>query len=180
MNKYIAALSVDKVQTFLTEVIHSHTQEKEAEEATLKSIINSSDQIAKNFFDDIYERFSEAKANTLMKCSGVFIFSSDLPEKELEEVLNDLFVKYYKESQGQKILRWVYFLSEGLDEITAIQTAKKELKKVQGLNRIIEKNQELLFRFDKGIEAKSGNYTEERIKKEFPAFAKDVNALGIE
>lgn len=180
MNKYIAALSVDKVQTFLTEVIHSHTQEKEAEEATLKSIINSSDQIAKNFFDDIYERFSEAKANTLMKCSGVFIFSSDLPEKELEEVLNDLFVKYYKESQGQKILRWVYFLSEGLDEITAIQTAKKELKKVQGLNRIIEKNQELLFRFDKGIEAKSGNYTEERIKKEFPAFAKDVNALRIE
>ena len=46
MNKYIAALSVDKVQTFLTEVIHSHTQEKESEEATLKSIINSSDQIS--------------------------------------------------------------------------------------------------------------------------------------
>ena len=60
MNKYIAALSVDKVQTFLTEVIHSHTQEKESEEATLKSIINSSDQIAGKFFAVLDERFPQA------------------------------------------------------------------------------------------------------------------------
>lgn len=181
MNKYIAALSVDKVQTFLTEVIHSHTQAKESEEATLKSIINSSDQIAGKFFEDIYERFPEANANTLMKCSGVFIFSSDQTEETLEKALNDLFVKYYRESQGQKILRWVYFPSEGLDEISAIQKAKKQLKQVQSMNRIIEKNQELLFGFDDGIEAESGNYTEERkrIKKEFPAFTRDVNALRI-
>lgn len=180
MNKYIAALSVDKVQTFLTEVIHSHTQEKESEEATLKSIINASDQIVGKFFKDIYVRFPEAKANTLMKCSGVFIFSSDQTMETLEKALNDLFVKYYRESQGQKILRWVYFPSEGLDEISAIQKAKKELKQAQSLNRIIEKNQELLFRFEDGIKAEVGNYTEERIKKEFPAFARDVNALGIE
>lgn len=180
MNKYIAALSVDKVQTFLTEVIHSHTQEKESEEATLKSIINASDQIVGKFFKDIYVRFPEAKANTLMKCSGVFIFSSDQTMETLEKALNDLFVKYYRESQGEKILRWVYFPSEGLDEISAIQKAKKELKQVQSLNRIIEKNQELLFRFEDGIKAEVGNYTEERIKKEFPAFARDVNALRIE
>lgn len=180
MNKYIAALSVDKVQTFLTEVIHSHTQEKESEEATLKSIINSSDQIAGKFFEDIYVRFPEAKANTLMKCSGVFIFSCDQTKETLEKALNDLFVKYYRESQGEKILRWVYFPSEGLDEISAIQKAKKELKQAQSLNRIIEKNQELLFRFEDGIKAEVGNYTEERIKKEFPAFARDVNALRIE
>ena len=180
MNKYIAALSVDKVQTFLTEVIHSHTQEKESEEATLKSIINSSDQIAGKFFEDIYERFPEAKANTMMKCSGVFIFSSDQTEEALEKVLNDLFVKYYRESQGQKILRWVYFLSEGLDEISAIQKAKKQLKQVQTLKHIIEKNQELLFRFDDGIKAEVSNYTEERIKKEFPVFVRDVNTLRIE
>lgn len=180
MNKYIAALSVDKVQTFLTEVIHSHTQEKESEEATLKSIINASDQIVGKFFKDIYVRFPEAKANTLMKCSGVFIFSSDQTMETLEKALNDLFVKYYRESQGQKILRWVYFPSEGLDEISAIQKAKKELKQAQSLNRIIEKNQELLFRFEDGIKAEVGNYTEERIKKEFPAFARDVNALRIE
>ena len=180
MNKYIAALSVDKVQTFLTEVIHSHTQEKESEEATLKSIINSSDQIAGKFFEDIYERFPEAKANTLMKCSGVFIFSSGQTEEALEEALNDLFVKYYRESQGQKILRWVYFPSEGLDEISAIQKAKKQLKQAQTLNHIIEKNQELLFRFDDGIKAEVSNYTEERIKKEFPVFVRDVNTLRIE
>ena len=180
MNKYIAALSVDKVQTFLTEVIHSHTQEKESEEATLQKIINSSDQIAKHFFEDIEKRFPEAAANTLMKCSGVFIFSSNWMAEQLEEALNGLFVKYYRESQGQKILRWVYFPSQGLDEISAIQKAKKELKQVQCLNRIIEKNQELLFRFDGGEKRDYGNYTEKRIQEEFPAFVRDINALRIE
>ena len=32
MNEQIVALSVDKIQTFLTEVIHSHVQEKQTEE----------------------------------------------------------------------------------------------------------------------------------------------------
>lgn len=180
MNKYVAALSVDKVQTFLTEVIHSHTQEKESEEATLQKIINSSDQIAKHFFEEIEQRFAEAATNTLMKCSGVFIFSSDRPAEKLEETLNSLFVKYYKESQGQKILRWVYFPFQDMDEISAIQKAKKELKQTQCLNRIIEKNQELLFRFEAGETGKYGNYTEARIQEKFPAFARDINALRIE
>ena len=36
MVEQIVALSVDKIQTFLTEVIHSHVQEKQTEDATLK------------------------------------------------------------------------------------------------------------------------------------------------
>ena len=35
-DRWIVALSIDKVQTFLTEVIHAQTQEKQAEETTLK------------------------------------------------------------------------------------------------------------------------------------------------
>ena len=65
MNKYIAALAVDKVQTFLTEVIHSHVQERESEEATLSGIINSSDQISKEFFKTIYKEFPEAEENII-------------------------------------------------------------------------------------------------------------------
>ena len=139
---------MDKVQTFLPEVIPLSYPGERVGRATLKSIINSSDQIAGKFFEDIYERFPEAKANTLMKCSGVFIFSSGQTEETLEKVLNDLFVKYYRESQGQKILRWVYFPSEGLMRFLLSKKRKKQLKQVQTLNHIIEKNQELLFRFE--------------------------------
>lgn len=140
---YVAALTVDKVQTFLTEAIHSHVQEKETEEAALRGIINLSDQISKDFFKAIYAEFSEAEENTLMKCSGVFIFSSGRSEEELRERLNSLFVKYYKASQGQKILRYVCFPSEGLDEISAIKKAKIDLKQVKSMNSVIEKNREL-------------------------------------
>ena len=41
MKKQVVALSVEKVQTFLTEVIRSHVQEKQTEDATLKGIVNS-------------------------------------------------------------------------------------------------------------------------------------------
>ena len=61
MKGQIVALSVDKVQTFLTEIIHSHIQEKQTEEDTLQGIINASDQISKNFFDLLQKAFPEKK-----------------------------------------------------------------------------------------------------------------------
>ena len=61
MKGQIVALSVDKVQTFLTEIIHSHIQEKQTEEDTLQGIINASDQISKNFFESVQKAFPEKK-----------------------------------------------------------------------------------------------------------------------
>ena len=46
MKKQVVALSVEKVQTFLTEVIRSHVQEKQTEDATLKGIVNSSNPVS--------------------------------------------------------------------------------------------------------------------------------------
>ena len=179
MNKYIAALAVDKVQTFLTEVIHSHVQERESEEATLSGIINSSDQISKEFFKTIYKEFPEAEENTLMKCSGVFIFSSDRSEEELKKSMNYLFVDKYKESQGQKILRWVCFPSEGLDEISAIKKAKKHLKQVKTQNRMIKENVDLLFTFCKSKKTDRECYTAGRDLKKFSTFVQELNDLKL-
>lgn len=180
MSEYIVALSVDKVQTFLTEVIHSHVQEKEAEEETLRQIINSSDQISKDFFKSVCDQFPEAEKNTLMKCSGVFIFRSILSEEKLEKNLNDLFVQYYRQSNGQKLLRWTYFPAGNMDNLIAIQKAKKELKSAKSLNRIIEKNQGTLFTFQDVVKMDGENYTVGRNKVEFSAFVENVNALRIE
>lgn len=179
MNKYIAALAVDKVQTFLTEVINSHVQERESEEATLSGIINSSDQISKEFFKTIYKEFPEAEENTLMKCSGVFIFSSDRSEEELKKSMNYLFVDKYKESQGQKILRWVCFPSEGLDEISAIKKAKKHLKQVKTQNRMIKENVDLLFTFCKSKKTDRECYTAGRDLKKFSTFVQELNDLKL-
>lgn len=57
MKKQVVALSVEKVQTFLTEVIRSHVQEKQTEDATLKGIVNSSDQISKDFLSRLKRSF---------------------------------------------------------------------------------------------------------------------------
>ena len=86
MNEQIVALSVDKIQTFLTEVIHSHAQEKQTEDATLRGIINSSYQVSKGFFEHIHNKFPEFDNYVLLKCSGVYVFRCTLSEAELESL----------------------------------------------------------------------------------------------
>lgn len=176
MKGQIVALSVDKVQTFLTEIIHSHIQEKQTEEDTLQGIINASDQISKNFFESVQKVFPENKEE-LLKCSGVYIFQSELPKKTIEERLNSLFGQYYLQSQGQKLLRWALFSASNMDEITAIQKAKRELKKTEKWNEILKKNRELLFSFHKVQKNKQASYTAHRKKGKFKAFVRDINAL---
>lgn len=53
MNEYIIALSIDKVQTLLFEVIHSHEQEKQKETGTLRQIKSASKKISDDFFKDV-------------------------------------------------------------------------------------------------------------------------------
>lgn len=178
-NKQVVALSVDKVQTFLTEVIHAHVQEKQAEEATLKSILSSSREISTNFFAEIKERFSGdagVDENVLLACSGVYIFESQLPEADIEARLNELFLHYYRSSQGQKFLRFTYFSTEagqGAEDwkIRAVQEAKKRLKQSQTLNAVIEKNRDVLFSFCAQKRSSS------KVTINYPMFAEDLNKL---
>lgn len=139
MKKQVVALSVEKVQTFLTEVIRSHVQEKQTEDATLKGIVNSSNQISKDFFESIEKKFLNVEKKILLKCSGVYIFKCDLPENELENRLNELFREYYIVSQGQKLLRWYYFPSGNCNNLKSIEKSKAALKQTQNWGYIIEK-----------------------------------------
>lgn len=177
MNEQIVALSVDKIQTFLTEIIHSHTQEKQTEDATLRGIINSSYQISDGFFEAIQDIFPEPDRNMLLECSGVYVFRCTLPEPELKRRLNTLFADYYRESQGQKLIRWTFFSSEGLNNIAAIQKAKKRLKQSRCWNDIIRKNQDLLFSFCRVQENEDKKHSITGNSQNFSAFARDINAL---
>lgn len=175
MSEQIVAVSVDKIQTFLTEVIHSHVQEKQTEDATLRGIINSSYQISNDFYKDISDIFPEESNEMILKCSGVYIFRCAFPEQEIEERLNKLFTDCYRQSQGQKLIRWAYFTAGTMDDLTAIKKAKRSLKQAKNWNEIIEKNQDLLFSFCQVQE--NGNEKPRMNQEEFPQFSKDINAL---
>lgn len=177
MSEQIVAVSVDKIQTFLTEVIHSHVQERQTEEATLRRIISSSHQISMGFYNSIQDIFQESVQEVLLQCSGVFIFRCLLSEAELEKRLNTLFADYYLESQGQKLLRWVHFSADGLEKIAAIQEAKKRLKKTKYWSHIIENNQELLFSFCQVPEDEGDRGNIYKVQGDYSAFAGDINAL---
>lgn len=179
--KQIVALSVDKVQAFLTETIHSHVQEKQTEQATLKSIMNASREISEGFHNVIKRKFPDTKVdedeNKLLSCSGVYIFKCGLPVEAIEAKLNELFLAYYHSSQGQKLLKCVFFPEGKYNRIEAIQEAKKRLKQSGYLNERIEKNKETLFSFSTVDKKNTGVMDEEAKPMEFPMFARDINAL---
>lgn len=173
-NGYVVGISVDKVQTYLTEAINAHVQEKQTEGATLKSIMNSSREISVDFFATIQNTFSDDETKVLLSCSGVYIFVCSLSEEILEKKLNELFLDYYRSSEGKKLLRYVFFPEEDNNEIKAIQKAKKSLKKSSCLNRVIEQNKAVLFSF---CETKESSMPVTQSTKVFPMFAKDLNEL---
>lgn len=173
MKGQIVAISIDKVQSFLTEVIHSHVQEKQTEEATLKDIMKSSWEISNEFIRRIEKLFPGSGENMLLSCSGVCIFKSMLPSEDLELKLNKMFIDYYHISCGQKLLRYVHFIDEDLNEIDAIHEAKKLLKSPKAFNHIIEKNQNELFRFSK---INKENYNMPN-NEDFSMFAESINSL---
>ena len=180
MSRQIVALSVDKIQTFLTEVIHSHVQEKQTEDATLRKILNASDQISAGFFQEVEMYFPEASKgeNVLLKCSGVYIFYSLRSKEKLEQEANRLFEQYYIDSEGQKLLRYAILPDKNQDPIKDIQEAKKQLKKAGNWNRAVEQNRELLFSFCEVPQ----NIPEGKRPKidgnQFPYFAEELNALA--
>jgi hypothetical protein len=84
MNEYVVALSIDKVQIYLTEAIHAHVQEKQTEEKTLKSIMRSSREISIDFFETIRQTFSGIVINELLSCSGFYVFTCALSKEDIE------------------------------------------------------------------------------------------------
>ena len=74
MKKQVVALSVEKVQTFLTEVIRSHVQEKQTEDATLKGIVNSSNQISKDFLSRLKMKFLNVEKKNIIENVRAYTF----------------------------------------------------------------------------------------------------------
>lgn len=174
--KQIVALTVDKVQNYLIGTIHAHVQEKQTEKETLKSIMNSSREISKDFYQSIKKEFNVIDEDRLLNCSGVFIFISVLPKADIDTKLNKLFLEYYRKSQGQKLLKYTCFSAKNFENkrVEAIQEAKKRLKYAGEFSKIIEKNKNILFSFQ---EIDCQNTLFEKDESDFPMFARNLDTL---
>ncbi|MCP1102035.1 Cas10/Cmr2 second palm domain-containing protein [Aequitasia blattaphilus] len=173
MKTQIVALSIDKVQTVLFDVIQGHEQEKQTEEKTLKQIMSASQEISNDFHKAIEEKFEVKEADILIACSGVFIFSCEISVESIEKKLNELFAEYYESSQGKKKIRFTYFEKNEMTDINVIQEAKKRLKSNREFSQVIEKNSDKLFAFKKGKKANESEVD----RGEFPYFSRTINDL---
>ena len=180
MKDHVVAISIDKIQTALFEVVKSGTQEKQTNSGTLRSIMAASRKISRDFYRDVgiegdTGEFAGTVKEILLQCSGVCIFTTTCAEDEISKRLKRLFAKFYRESGGKLILKYVLFtedVSTGNGKLKAIQSAKELLKSKVCMNQVVKENQEILFQFLK--------YHEEDISaqnEEGGAFVPTINDL---
>ena len=180
MKDQVVAISIDKIQTALFEVIKSGTQEKQTNSGTLRSIMAASRRISGDFYRDVgiegdAGEFAGKVKEILLQCSGVCIFTTTCAEDEISKRLKRLFAKFYRESGGKLILKYVLFtedVSTGNGKLKAIQSSKELLKSKACMNQVVKENQEILFQFMK--------YHEEDISaqnEEGGAFVQTINDL---
>ena len=145
MKDQVVAISIDKIQTALFEVIKSGTQEKQTNSGTLRSIMAASRRISGDFYRDVgiegdAGEFAGKVKEILLQCSGVCIFTTTCAEDEISKRLKRLFAKFYRESGGKLILKYVLFtedVSTGNGKLKAIQSSKELLKSKACMNQVV-------------------------------------------
>lgn len=191
MGNYVVAVSIDKVQTFLYEVLYSGVQDKQTNSGTLSTIIESSQMISGQFYKDIGIEgdgpFAGCIDEPLLTTSGNCVFITSLSESEISNKLDEIFKKYYTKYSGQLLVKYTYFPlaslplpSQGEDEefykLYAIKESKRRLREDACLNQIIERNQDLLFKFQKSLKPPKAE-PQANWENDYSAFSQTINKL---
>lgn len=181
VKSYVVAVSIEKVQSFLFNVLHEHVQEKQSNNNTLKTIIQSSNIISSQFYNDLgiegtNGRFSGVITEELLKCSGKCVFIVTQTEEKIMSELDGLFCEYYKKFSGQLVLKYVCFEENNeSNKLKLIRKSNLRLKEKACLNNIIKRNQDLVFNFHKKQEGLF--YRENDLGDKYNSFVLTINAL---
>lgn len=163
----VVAIGIDKVQTFLYDAIHSPTQKNQTNSGTLSAVMGASRMISNEFYEVIgLEKKSETAAESgavkepaffanhvrepLLKCSGTYVFTTDLEGTELKNALKGVFEKYYTDYNGRLLVKYVHFEKDpktDREKLDAILKGKKLLKSNACMSLVLEDNADLLFQF---------------------------------
>jgi hypothetical protein len=191
MGNYVVAVSIDKVQTFLYEALYSGVQDKQTNSGTLSTIIESSQMISGQFYKDIGIEgdgpFAGCIDEPLLTTSGNCVFITSLSESKISKNLDEIFKKYYTKYSGQLLVKYTYFPlaslplpSQGEDEefykLYAIKESKRRLREDACLNQIIERNQDLLFKFQKSLKPPKAE-PQANWENDYSAFSQTINKL---
>lgn len=187
MGQYVVAVSIDKVQSFIYDVLQAYIQENQANSGTLKEIVQSSNLISKKFYNDIgleggQGEFSGHITETLLVCSGICIFVTSLDQEAILGKLDRLFTKYYKTTSGKLLIKYVYFEKDtyrNADKLEAIKKSKRDLRSKDCMNNIISRHQSLLFEFC-DVPKKESLPDSIAMSSDFPAFSDNINELFTE
>lgn len=183
MMQNVVAISIDKVQTFLYYVFQANIQENQRNNKTLKTIINASKLISEQFYREVESfnkeySFGKDIQDELLKCSGVFVFSTNLEKKLIEKKLKALFEKYYIECKGQLFLNYMCVerdINSKKDKLAIINKCKDNLKNCA--NKVILNNRELLFGFNKAKEENFLNKNDAFKDNKYTAFSENIDEL---
>lgn len=157
MEQYVVAVQMDKVQSFLYDVLQAQIQQKQSNSGTLKEIMGASRFISEQFYKDIGligekgEFFGHIDCE-LLKCSGMCIFVTHLSKQEIAVRLKSLFEMYYEKFSGKLFMKYVYFQRADIGnnehyKLEAIRVSKQRLNEKDCTNSMIEQNREKVFRF---------------------------------
>lgn len=185
MSNTVVAVTFDKVQKFIFNTIQSHKQEAQNNNETLSSVIGASRMLADTFFEKLGVSgsrglFSSHVREVLLLCSGSCIFITELNSDDATDLLDKLFADYYKEQEGQLLLKYVCFemtVQSKEAKLQAIREGKSRLKKTGCLNGIIARNSNMLF----NLQASDPHMKKQRFEMEkYPVFASNINELREE
>lgn len=189
MSKYVVAISIDKVQSFLYYVLNAPTQDKQTNSGTLSTIIQSSRMISEQFYEDIgiegskQETFANHIDEQLLKSSGKCVFITSLLEDEIAGQLKKLFRSYYRKFNGQLLMKYTFFPLDSLEQsdlnrgdssykLLALKESTMRLRADGCLSAIIEQNRETLFTFNVSTELPQVEPV-----SQYPAFMDTINQL---
>lgn len=148
MGDYLVAVALDKVQTFLYYCIDSSLQEQQTEEDTLKSVMEASNEI-RIIFPEMVKEILGFKGEPLLTISGKIIFIIEgIEEEEVIKKLKQLYETYYYTYQGKVKIKYCYTSTSEIDKNTvkSIKKYSKKLKSQDTTNKVIEDNQDILFK----------------------------------
>lgn len=161
MNKNVVAISIEKIQRYIYSVLDDRDVVVQKDSMTLNSIIAASNTVSKKIDNIINSRFSIKKADEILRISGEMIFTTEKCEKEILNILDEIFKEIYLKYSGKIFLNYIIFrYKDTCKKIDIIKGSIKQLKKNKSKTNIIFRNNDILFKISEvkkvDIEYKEG------------------------
>lgn len=160
MSKYIVAISIDKVQTFMYSCIKKQSQQSQLDDNTLKSVINASCEVKQVFYEIIKDKFDIKEKDIVHYISGKIFFYTTMNENDIVIKLKEIYKLYYYANKGQIQIRYTYSQDDITDKTEIVKKYSEYLKSIKTSSNIIKDNKDVMFSIPKSIKDHKKEYND--------------------